>query len=365
MKLKTVITSTLVLLFLLSACRNTELTKEPYDKNTDSPAPADQVNPAPLLYPKDFFPIQKDVSMLYEGHGNEFAEFKTQVDYVKDHIVQIKHINPGTESISVYQVTNDGVKRVFFLGETYYNWDYTKERNRNEIILPSTIKDGTTWTLPSGATKTITSLSKEVEVPFGSFSALEITTKDEYSTTKEYYAKDIGLIQTIFIPNEDPKNTISSLLSQVLRGEPSKKSITVFFPDFNRDRLVYVNREVQWKTNTDIAPILEQELKKVPQNSNLTPSMPANAKILGLEKDTSKGRVIVDFSKEFISEMNAGAALETMLLQSVANTVGTYFQSNLVGITIEGAPYHSGHIFLKAEDGLPVDTENIEEYKLP
>ena len=70
--------------------------------------------------------------------------------------------------------------------------------------------------------------------------------------------------------------------------------------------------------------------------------------------------VYVDFTKNFVSEMNVGASFESMILQSITNTLGQYYGAK-VYITLEGKPYSSGHISMKKREAFIVDTSNASE----
>ncbi|HWQ42407.1 MAG TPA: GerMN domain-containing protein, partial [Desulfosporosinus sp.] len=79
-----------------------------------------------------------------------------------------------------------------------------------------------------------------------------------------------------------------------------------------------------------------------------------------LNKDNS---VYIDFSKELLSEMNAGSGYESLILQSITNTIGTYYGVDKVSITIEGNPYVSGHVAMKKGELFTVDLTNSVELK--
>ncbi|MPM73475.1 Acetate kinase [bioreactor metagenome] len=69
--------------------------------------------------------------------------------------------------------------------------------------------------------------------------------------------------------------------------------------------------------------------------------------------------VYIDLNRAFMTEMNAGSEYEGMILQSIANTFGGYFQSDKVILTIDNALYESGHFaFMKGEYlGVDMDWE--------
>jgi spore germination protein GerM len=73
--------------------------------------------------------------------------------------------------------------------------------------------------------------------------------------------------------------------------------------------------------------------------------------------------VYVDFSKELISEMNAGAGYEAMILKSITNTLGEYYGVSKVYITVDSSPYSSGHILMEKGEYFSVDLKNSFELK--
>jgi hypothetical protein len=68
--------------------------------------------------------------------------------------------------------------------------------------------------------------------------------------------------------------------------------------------------------------------------------------------------VYVDFTKELVSEMNAGAGFESMILQCITNTLGRYYGVTKVYLTVEGSPYSSGHIIMKKGEPFIVNLTN-------
>ena len=59
--------------------------------------------------------------------------------------------------------------------------------------------------------------------------------------------------------------------------------------------------------------------------------------------------------------MNAGSQYEAMILQSITNTFGQYYETDRVIVTVEGVLYESGHILLEEGDFFETDYSNIAE----
>ncbi len=356
----------IILFTSLIACNQKDnLSNDNIPKVTPSPGTTPSItSPAPEERVSDYFPFMKDVHMIYKGTGNEYAPYETYVDYVKGKYIQVRNINGGTTMVNVYQI-NDGIlKKVFAQGEIYYRYDYTTSSNKDEIIIREPIKEGESWQLNDGATRSITAINKEINVPAGSYKALEITTKRQESITKDYYVKDIGLVKSEFTLS-DGSSLITSELEKIEKDIPFKQRVKLYFPDFSKEKVVYVYRDINIYTNEDMIPKFQEQLKTVFEDSELAKVLSSNATILGYNIDDEKGIVTVDFSEQLIKEMNAGSLLESMIIKSIVNTFGDYYQKNKVIITIEGKPYESGHILMKKNEYFNTETKGVEEYKNP
>lgn len=310
----------------------------------------------------DYFPFTQNIHKVFKGTGNEFAGYETYVDYVNNDAIQIRKINDGTTSVSVYIIKDSALIKVYFEGESYYRLDRTAKRDSEEILIKEPLKKGTAWTLSDGSKREITAVDMSVTVPNGAYKAIEITTTGNGYTQKDYYASGIGLIKSEFTPSEDPNAKITSELQSVQQGAALKQAVRFYYPDFNNDKLVYVNKDIELKTGDNILSVFQAQFRQAPY-SDLKPLMSANTAILGIDYDTDKQIVTADFSKQFISEMNAGSSLESMILKCTADTLGNYFGTNKIIITIEGQPYSSGAILFKSGEYMLADWSDILEYQ--
>lgn len=292
----------------------------------------------------NYFPFTKDVYKKFRGIGNEYAEFESYVDYSVDNAVQIRNVNPGTTSVSVYLIENGDLKRVFFEGETYFRHNLTHFRNREEIIIKSPVREGTEWTAENGTTRTITGLDIEITVPAGTYKALEITTYYTDSTVKDYYVRDIGLVKTEFTSLEVPDSKVTSELENISYDIPFIQNVSLYFADYANSETLIDTRAFTMFTGDDPKELFEAGLKDVPAGTDLVSMISVNTSILSIDPVSATDMVIIDFSNELISEMNAGAGFESMILSSLAKTFGYYYQKNKVIITVGGYPYSSGHI---------------------
>lgn len=353
----------LILLFLIfiTAC-GTNRTIQNNNSTTIIPTPT--VTTLEEGKASDYFAFTKDIHKIFKGTGNEYAGYDSYVDFIKDNVAQERISNGGTTSVGVYVLSEGAIKKVFNQGETYYCYDYTASTNMDEIIIKEPIREGTSWNLSDGAVRSISAIDKKVGTEFGIYNALEITTKSTNSTIKDYYVKDIGHVKSEFSSGDDT-NLVTSELSKVETGIPYIQNISFYFLDFSKESIVFINRNIEFKTNDDMKLIFEKELKTIPENSGLAKVLTPNVKILGITLDDKSNTVTVDFSNQLVKEMNAGSSFESLILRCITNTFGTYYQKENVIITMEGKPYESGHFILQPGESYKVKTDDVKEFKTP
>ena len=299
--------------------------------------------------PADFFVYSPYTVIHYSGTGNEFAEFSSYVEYIKDDLIQIRYTNPGTSSVSVYKIGQDAVTRIFFEGEIYYRHDFMTKNDTDEIIIKSPIQKGNTWELQDGTVRTITAVDIEIELGTGTYKAIEITTKAASSTLKDYYALDMGLIKRVFTTDEAPGEEIISELLSITGDVPFIQYFTVWYPSLDDNIYIPDNKILELRTNDDVIKALEAAMKSDHQERNLAAIVPVAAIINKIDPFYAKDVMSVDFSTEYVTDMNAGSQYESMLLYAAAKTLGGYYQHSKVIITIDDKNYSSGHIAY--EDG--------------
>ena len=351
-------------MFLFSSCAKKQ------DTVKTPPAPdgqtKEQVNnpgtPQPDLKVADYFPFVKDTHMKYKGTGMEFAELDTYVDYIRGNLIQLKEINPGTTVASVYEIGNGELKRVYNRGESYYRMDFTSLRKDEEVLIKEPIKTGTEWSLKNGGKRSITGIDKDVTTPLGSYKALEVTTVYPDSKTQDYYVKGVGHIKRVFTASASPENKIVTELEKIEKDVPFKFQMAVYFPDYEKERIVFVWRNIEILTDQDMKYKFQKELKTIPEGSSLTKVLTPGVQVLSASVDEAKSTAAIDFSSHLVSEMNAGSGLEGLILNSIVNTFGSYYQVNKVIITLEGKPYSSGHILMKPGEAFTVNTQKAVEY---
>ena len=352
MKKLLIIISLIFSLVFLSSCTDKKVVVPVIEKSVPI------VTKLPLTI-KDYFSFNENSQYVYEGKGNEYAAFNVFVDYLAENRVQLRTNNGGTEVVKVLENKDGKLTMLLSRAECYYRENLTQSpSSKEEVLLKEPLIKGTTWTLSDNRKRYISNVDVEVTTPLGKYKALEVTTENKEGKNLDYYAPNVGLVKTAFVLNSDE---ITSSLSKIEKDKAFTQTVKFYYPNVNDDKLYFVNKQLSFKTNDITKMIFESAFKDSPKE-DLGKVLGPNVKIksLYLNKDN---RVYVDFTKELISEMNAGSGYEGLILQSITNTLGAYYGVDSVYVTIEGSPYSSGHIMMKKGESFTVDYKNSVELK--
>lgn len=306
-----------------------------------------------LLTVEQLYPLKENQRVEFLGDGNEFATFYTVIDYLEGNKVQRRTDNGGTQLVEVVQVADGEVVRLYQQGEVYYRENLLQKVGEEEILLKEPIEVGTQWELSDGRVRSITAVEVDVTTPVATYKSVEVTTNPSETNgdagqgvTRDYYAKDVGLIKRVFAFEGDE---ITSTLEKVLENQPYVQSVVFYYPTQEYNVYSEVTKDVSFMTNQITRKTIEDSYKKEAPYPVLTPGSTINS--LYLNQD---GMVYIDVSKAFVTEMNAGAGYESMILQSLANTVGHYYGAQRVILTLDNELYESGHIAMAQGEFLEV-----------
>ena len=333
-----------VTLLTLTGCKN-GAASSPNPSSEDSEKPAQ-------LQVSDYFPITENTRYDYQGKGNEYASYVVYNDYTSENQVQQRIDNGGTVVARVISLSNGKLIQTYSSGEAYHRENELDQTGDEEILLEEPIAKGTAWTLKDGSTRTITNASVPVSTPSGKYDAVEVTTEGTDGKTTQYYAKDVGLIQTVYDAGE---SQISSSLRSVEKDVPLTQTIRFFYPNVDQDKIYYEDREIPFRTNDVTKDVIAASYREVPSGVVSVFSQDTVINSLTLRGD---GKVALDLNQAFCTEMNAGSGYEAMILHCIANTFGYYYQTDKVVLTIDGQPYSSGHFEFQEGEYLQADLIN-------
>ena len=312
-----------------------------------------------LLKIKDYYPIKANTKYIYEGKGNEYASYNVYIDYTSKDKVQQRVDNGGTVMAKVVEIKDGKAIRLLSRGEAYYRENLLSAKSdEEEVLLMEPLAKGTTWKLKDSSTRTITGTSAYIVTPAGSYNTIEVVTEGTNGKTIDYYAKNVGLVKSIFISG---KTEITSSLSKIQENALLTQKISFFYPNVNDDKIYYKDKEISFKTNDITRQVLASAYREQIGNG-FGKVFSKNTKInsLYLGKDNM---VYIDLNKDFVTEMNAGSGYESMILQSIANTFGKYYNSEKVILTIDNNLYESGHIVMTKGQYIKVNYNGVSEIK--
>jgi hypothetical protein len=309
---------------------------------------------------QDYYPVQADTEYVYTGEGNEFASYRRYTDFIDstNNKIQTRTNNGGTETVRVIEIRDGKISVVSIVNECYYRDNImdsnTAAMEEPEILLMEPLVQGTAWKTPEGDNRFISGIEVSIETPVGSYKAIEVTTESEDSITKDYYVPQVGLVKELF---QSEAMEVSSTLSEINTATPFTQIMEVFYPD--SDEKIYVEPiTLTFRTGDDTKEIMQEALRIEGSKDSYLQLASANTIINSLKLDADN-IVNVDFSTEFVQEMNLGAGYEELLLQSVTNTLGNYYGAQKVSITLDGKPYESGHVLMKKGETFTVDMDKV------
>lgn len=344
--------SVLLSLIFLGGC-GTNQNNPPNEPPNNSEQPAQEDMLANCLA------YQENTKYVYEGQGNEYASFTTYVDYFKGDKVQLRTNNGGTETVRVLGLNAGQMIQLLAQGETYYREDLTQSSKLNsngEVLLKEPLTKGTSWTLADNRKRTITNVDMDLSTPAGAYKVIEVTTEGKDNTIMDYYAPGVGLVKTVYKGSDGYE--VTSTLSKLEKNTPLVQQVKIYYPNIDDGKIHTTNIPLSFKTNDITKQIFEDEFKKQAANHGKLIGENVKIKSLYLNQD---GRVYVDFTKNFVTEMNAGAGYEGMILQSIVNTLGNYYGASEIYLTMEREPYASGHIEMKKGEFFKVNMDNVVE----
>lgn len=324
------------------------------DENSDDDAVSQDL--------ETWFPKLENTFLEYEGEGIEYASFTRYPQFIHENTLQMVETTTGTHVVTVYEYTDDEIREIFVRPETYFRDDImdtglSSQNDQHEIILQLPIEVGNTWESPTGSTLEITDVDFEIETEFGTFEAIEVTRFMDDSEVVYYYADGIGLVEQISNPGDDEIEIRSTLIS-FFEDQPEEIPLTVFTLDDQAMGIDAVNHTIELYTNDPIRFELTEILRaEAPENETaalITESVEINSMFLGDDNIAH-----IDFSVELTEDMQAGAGIEGMILQAIANTIGGYYNVEEVLLTVDGEPYSSGHFEFEEGETIPVDHSEV------
>lgn len=310
---------------------------------------------------KDYFPFNPDVKITYTGNGTEYSEKQLYVDYISQSRIQYREQSGSTSSASVYEISDNELKLITSKGEVYNRQNFISTKNdKPEILLKEPLQLNTTWFSNDGSKRTITDINKDIDTPYGKFKALEVTTEHKDYKQYDYYALNTGLVKTSIVNKNG--STIDFSLKSSTSNASIAQTFVVYYPNTKYSNLFYKKYTINLKTNNDLNSVFDDLFKRSP-SKNIAPVLRDKDAVNYISLSENGDTVKIDLKSNFISNMSSGANSENMILNSIVNSLGSYFNLKKVSITLDGAPYNSGHINMSPDKSFTVNFSSCTEIK--
>ncbi len=308
----------------------------------------------------DYFPFEADTLYTYEANASSglgpTAIFNT---YLEGNRAQRCISRDGFYATEMIERTKDQATLVFGDSQhAFYDNILAAEPTMELVLLKGPLKLGQTWQAAEDQTSEITSVDTTISTPAGDFTTIEVTTTFESgSVEKYYYAKDIGLVQSVFTASI---GEVVTTLSSIQKDQTMEAKLNVELANVTINAQEPTPTTLALPTNPDLPKLIEGSLKQVPSDDYL-PLISEDTIIKSITIDWPSSLATVDLSKHYVKDVNVGDGIQRLLLQCLVDTIGKFYDVQRVMVTIEGKPFENGSISLKDGEGLPVTQPETEQ----
>lgn len=306
---------------------------------------------------KDYFPHNSNSIYIYRGFNNNLINFKSSIDYFNNNKVQVRFDNGTTNTVNIYEYTDNGIKLSFQIENAYHHQNFLDESNTmdNYLIKDPIIKNNM-WLLSDGSKRCITNVDIKVKTQFNLFpSALEIVTisKDNFEFSVDYYVLGIGLVKSIYYIKKS--GLLYCELEDILENSPFSKNVKIYYPDENLNTIWYSNKTLNYNTNEDITLGFSKLLQTPP--IGLLPIINCNTKINKIYYKNNFAHI--DFYEGIINILKENTLKTKAFFDCIYNTLKNYYKTENIYITINNHPYTDYFNPI-----IPTNDINIMEWKV-
>ncbi|MGL4800434.1 MAG: GerMN domain-containing protein [Cellulosilyticaceae bacterium] len=283
---------------------------------------------------ESYYPIAKDSLWNYTTKDGELV---VSVDFIKDNVMQLRYQTEEETLVRVYVEEADILYEVATIEDGFVKNDYTLLRQYKDPVLMLPLEKGESWNLHDGAVRTITAIDEEVFTPGGTVKAIEVRTLHKDYELIQYYAEKIGIVKAQYEKNN--KKQVMKLESFEM-NTPLKIQVPAYYPNTRTERLSTVYQTIAVMTNEEPRHFLTDILSIEPKENMLQP-LPNDAEINMIYLDKEKQKVQVDLSMEY-ADSGYTRAEQALAIQSIADTIGTYYKVEEIMVTVNGQLYVDG-----------------------
>lgn len=314
---------------------------------------------------KEYFPPNSNSMYIYRGFNNNSINFKSSVDYFNNNKIQVRCDNGITNTVNIYEYTDDGIKLSFQIGNTYHHQNFLDESNNidNYLIKEPIIKNNM-WLLSDGSKRCITNVDIAVKTQFNLFpSAIEIVTlsKNNSDFSIDYYVLGIGLVKSIYYIKKI--GFLYCELEDILENTPYSKNVKIYYPDENLNTIWYSNKILNYNTNEDITLGFSKLFETPP--IGLLPIINRNTKINKIYYNYKENFAHIDFYSGIINSLKENTIKTKKFFDCIYNTLKNYYQTENIYITINNHPYTDYFNSITPTDEIEIIEWRVQNCKYP
>jgi len=324
--------------------------KQPAKEPITEPVTEPTTEPADLGTVADYFPINKNTKYIYKISGTD-ESYELTIDYASEDKMQQRTKFIDGAHISVIQVRDGKATRTGAQDENFFRENLIDYSDTGEVLLMEPLLVGTQWAADDNGMRKISAVAVNVLTPIDMYEAIEVTTEWEDKKTVDYYTKGVGLVKSVVTTKE---SAVTYVLEDIQKNSYLTEDTSFYYPDFLDMKIRKITDKVEFKTNDNTEEVFTKAYKEIVygEESVLTNS----SKINNIDIDLD-GTLHIDLNKEFLRDLKTEALHEGMILQSITNTFGRFFEAEKVRFTVENEDYKSENITLNQR---PMDVNYID-----
>ena len=298
---------------------------------------------------RDYFPLTSNANYHYESPaGADFTQ-DVYITYVNGNYIQRRAATAKVENTEVLRIQDGAVTFIYGDPHYYFYEDITSAAPNNAmVLLKEPFEKGQKWTQDATGQCEITGMDVPAATPSGDYKAMEVTTTfSDGRSQKEYYAKGVGLVKTVYKTTDG--NEIEISLSRIDKNASLTVQANFYYPKDGQPQGFGVDqRDININTNCDLVKIFNEQMKTAGSGGYVW--LPGDTAINSITVDRANDILIADFSD------NTGVNTQNGL-QAVANTLGRFYGVSKVRPTVKGGDYKAEGKTYGPADALTVIAE--------
>lgn len=266
------------------------------------------------------------------GNGSQ-----SRVDYVN-------FLDEASQSMQVESRVEDTVQLIFYqwdasqivqVGESttvsnpYINQlpTLTRDAEADTILLQAPLQVGTSWQANPTTTSEITNIYQQASLASLEFeNVIEVTSTSQTGQQLAYYAAGEGLIGLIESNNEGDLTQVWQAQT-IYHDNRIINDIEVMVPTQEDSMIESSTAAFRWQTNSNYAAPFDSMLKEL---NILDETITVNS--VGIENNVAT----IDFTPGVVAVLNSYDAPEQAVIAAIVTTVGNFFDTDQVRLTVSG-----------------------------